>query len=1183
MSLTHELCFSLVLLFTLSLGVSAAPRAGDQEQAADWVARFAFIPPTVDAKGLCSQGDRELPRFAVLPSDSGRQLVRVALPFSQRAFPAELGLVVQANGEEIIPDVRSLTHHSGQPASVRRAIITFPYDFPDKNEREFHLALKPREAADSKKTPSSGDFTGRIGDIELHVTASSVEVMREDKETWHADLIAPPRKWTVAPTVEIIEQGQHYLWVRLLVPDAVWPRIIEVRADSLGTLAVRAHLQRLEEKDGHTPDFGWKIRGPRLEHMRSGEHQLALDKKPVEHGFNTGEGAWLAGKTERVSFPDAPLKRRGVLTAHNVSRRSEITYLRCRAGERVPHQEAAWREAAFVLGTSGAAPWNALLEPLHRVRIPAKYFDAIYESGTAVDLSTWSVLDDLRQYHRNATGESDLLGDDFGNVTGFPAGTFGMNRLNHCPPILMEYYRGGNPHLRDIAVQWCNNFYDLSIWWGTSREGEFGGTRYNNIQKHTEEHEGDTSFMWRSNTAVHFCTKGYDSFFVAYEETGDPRMATALRWQIEYAKRMVHTDRGECRNIGDVADFVRLHRFTGDSAYLDEALRLFRELRTRLSEGNLFSQGGAPIEKDPPFIDDDKTGYKHPFAKPYIIGYALAGLPELAHYFPDEPKLHDVIRAAADFLADSQDPAGGWRYPHPQSSRVLASQGMEHAAQLMRAAEFLESRGEPIGNLLDAIERVLQARILVWEKTGEFFSGLGGWEQAAGILKDGKSIYDFYEKPEDRDASRDYAEGSIGLGGSSPEGIVYFSEVLNFYLAHRPAERLFNANPELAALLKRMDQRRASSRTSSSETQYTRYGMADKLPAFSDAQVKRLTFPVAYNPEDKMDFAEWRAAARAKLLESLLTPPPRANFQAVVLSRQDRGSYEARKILFSVSADCRIPAYLLVPKGKGPFPAIIALHDHGAHFSIGKEKVVRPFDEREEVLADAEQWVRQNYGGRFVGDELAKRGYVVFATDALFWGDRGRREGVDYNAQQELASNLFQLGMCWAGVITWDDIRSAEFVASLPEVDPERIAAIGLSMGAHRTWTLCAATDRIAAGVAVCWMGTTKSLMTPGNNQTKGYSAYSMILPNIRNFLDYADVASIACPKPMLFFNGEQDGLFPVAGVEDSYAGMRRMWDSQGVGDGLVTKLWRVGHVFDQAMQEEAFSWLDSHLRRIKE
>jgi dienelactone hydrolase len=358
-----------------------------------------------------------------------------------------------------------------------------------------------------------------------------------------------------------------------------------------------------------------------------------------------------------------------------------------------------------------------------------------------------------------------------------------------------------------------------------------------------------------------------------------------------------------------------------------------------------------------------------------------------------------------------------------------------------------------------------------------------------------------------------------------------------------------------------------------------------------------MDFPLAFDPANHSDFDVWRGQARKTLIRHLGPPPPEADFNPVIIAEEERDGYMARKVLFNVSGFSRIPAYLLTPKGKGPFPAVLALHDHGARFSIGKEKVIKPIEAGDDVLEDAEQWAVESYGGRFFGDELAKRGNVVFAIDALFWSERGQREDLkedgvsgkrerdqlnksaaEYHDQQKLASNLFLLGMSWGGLITWDDIRSAEFLSTLPEVDAERIAAMGLSVGAHRAWMLAAATDRIKAAAAICWMATTHSLQVPGNNQTGGHSSYSMILPGLRNHLDYPDVAAIACPKPMLFYNGLQDSLFPIEGVEAAYAKMREVWESQ---DGLTqieTKLWDTPHEFSIAMQDEAFRWLDTHL-----
>jgi hypothetical protein len=349
-------------------------------------------------------------------------------------------------------------------------------------------------------------------------------------------------------------------------------------------------------------------------------------------------------------------------------------------------------------------------------------------------------------------------------------------------------------------------------------------------------------------------------------------------------------------------------------------------------------------------------------------------------------------------------------------------------------------------------------------------------------------------------------------------------------------------------------------------------GIKANLPVFRDRLAERLTFPLSWLSGRYDDFTAWRNAARAKVMECLLAPPPAAPFDPKVIAEQDRGTYMARKVIFNVTGDSRVLGLMLVPKGRGPFPAVLLLHDHGARFDIGKEKVIRPWDDRPERMKSAQQWVDQCYGGRFIGDELAQRGYVCFSTDALNWSDRG---GAGYDGQQALASNLLHLGASFAGLIAHEDLRAAEFLATRTGVDANRVAAMGLSMGSFRTWQVAALSDRIAAGVAICWMATVKGLMVEGNNQTRGQSAFTMTHPGLFNHLDYPDVAGIACPKPMLFYNGEKDALFPVPSVKDAYAKMHKVWASQGADDRLVTKLWDVPHVFNGEMQEEAFAWLD--------
>lgn len=368
--------------------------------------------------------------------------------------------------------------------------------------------------------------------------------------------------------------------------------------------------------------------------------------------------------------------------------------------------------------------------------------------------------------------------------------------------------------------------------------------------------------------------------------------------------------------------------------------------------------------------------------------------------------------------------------------------------------------------------------------------------------------------------------------------------------------------------------------TASAQTNSAAYEVTGNMPVFYQQMKQQLTYPLAWGKAEEKDFAKWKAQARHVLAECMqnLQPAPKA-YAMEVTDREQRDGYEARKIRFNLSEWSRVPAYLLVPEGKGPFPAIVLLHDHGAHFSIGKEKMVRPFHVAPEVMEDADQWASQCYDGQYVGDYLARHGYVVLAVDALFWGERGRKEGTSYDAQQALASNFLQMGASWGAFINVDDMRSAEFLASLPFVDKERVGSLGFSMGAYRSWMLAALTDVVRASASVCWMNTTEHLMTLTNNQNKGGSAYAMLIPALRRYLDYPHVASIACPKPTLFFNGTRDKLFPIEGVKDAYQEMEAVWKSQGASDRLVTKLWDEKHFFNKEMQKETLEFFDRWLK----
>ena len=137
----------------------------------------------------------------------------------------------------------------------------------------------------------------------------------------------------------------------------------------------------------------------------------------------------------------------------------------------------------------------------------------------------------------------------------------------------------------------------------------------------------------------------------------------------------------------------------------------------------------------------------------------------------------------------------------------------------------------------------------------------------------------------------------------------------------------------------------------------------DDIPIYIDSIQTSLTYPYAYfNYKEK---ARWRADARKKVFESMgALPPSPDSWDMKVIAEERRDGYVARKIEFALSRWYRVKAYLLVPFGQGKHPAVNLLHDHGAHLSIGKEKMIRPFAVDSTVLADANAWAKQLYEGQ---------------------------------------------------------------------------------------------------------------------------------------------------------------------------------------------------------------------------
>jgi dienelactone hydrolase len=368
------------------------------------------------------------------------------------------------------------------------------------------------------------------------------------------------------------------------------------------------------------------------------------------------------------------------------------------------------------------------------------------------------------------------------------------------------------------------------------------------------------------------------------------------------------------------------------------------------------------------------------------------------------------------------------------------------------------------------------------------------------------------------------------------------------------------------------------------------------LYPFVNSQVPSGELPLSFLRNEFTDLRAWKQKARGRLLDLLHYAPPRCDPRAETIERVDRGDYVEERIRFDTTPDIRVPAFFLAPKkARLPVPGIVALHDHGGFYIWGKEKLVEQPGEHA-VLAE---FKRQSYGGKSIASELARAGYAVLVIDMFYWGERrmlladdapdwrerppgiaperiaafNRRSG---ESEPLVGRTIFSAGFTWAGVIFWDDIRSVDYLASRPEVDPGRIGCVGLSVGGLRSAHLAALDDRIRTAVVVGWMASFPAQL---NRHVRNTIGHTKLVPGLYRDMDYPDVASLAAPAPLLVINGGRDALFEPSGVRAAFDKLAACYAKAGVPERVRTRLYDTPHEFNREMQAEAWSWLDRHLR----
>jgi hypothetical protein len=311
---------------------------------------------------------------------------------------------------------------------------------------------------------------------------------------------------------------------------------------------------------------------------------------------------------------------------------------------------------------------------------------------------------------------------------------------------------------------------------------------------------------------------------------------------------------------------------------------------------------------------------------------------------------------------------------------------------------------------------------------------------------------------------------------------------------------------------------------------------------------------------------EIRKTELRKTLTTLLGDlPPLFTPEAAVHDKEERHGYALERFTFDNGVGETVYGLLLIPAGhKDRGPAILYNHYHAARYKLGKDEVLTKEHPRLDFAT---------------GEELARKGYIVQAIDAYAFGER-RFQGPAGSEKEGSAteSSLFKTFL-WEGRTLWgmmvrDDLLALNYLVSRHEVDPERIAAMGMSMGSTRTWWAAALDERIKVAISVACLTRYQNLIAHGSVREHGIYYY---VPN--ESIDTESVIGLIAPRPHLTLTGDRDAGSPADGVKTINVFQEDLYRLYGKRQNFRGVLYPgVDHTYTPEMWDETLQWLDKHL-----
>lgn len=306
--------------------------------------------------------------------------------------------------------------------------------------------------------------------------------------------------------------------------------------------------------------------------------------------------------------------------------------------------------------------------------------------------------------------------------------------------------------------------------------------------------------------------------------------------------------------------------------------------------------------------------------------------------------------------------------------------------------------------------------------------------------------------------------------------------------------------------------------------------------------------------------ADWQAAKpalREELFEMLgLSPRPgKSPLHSETTATTEETEFIVERVHFQSLPGLYVTCNLYLPRNiDGPLPTILYVCGHG---KVKKDDV--SFGNK----------THYHYHGAW----FARNGYACLIIDTLQLGEiEGIHHGT-YNLDRWWWNSR---GYTPAGVEAWNCIRALDYLESRPEVDTTRLGVTGRSGGGAYSWWIAALDDRIQCAVPVAGITSLRDHVI--NGCVEGHCDCMYMVNTFR--WDFAKVAALVAPRPLLISNTDKDTIFPLEGIVDIHRQVRHIYKLYDAENNLGLQITEGPHADTQELHIHAFRWFNRFFKQ---